>query len=363
MFCCFLLGPGLLGREYNDLNVLSDSETKQTRPVCIFSSLPANGHHLVNRCHTKYTKSRFHYYSNSVASFNFELLRLSGDSPNPGLESCTVCRKVVAKNHRAVSYSSCSQRIHIKCGGISAKEYKRLQASGNGSWICLPCLDEIKQLPFADVSEIDTSHSSCSDTKETLSENEDHNNTWTSFDTLVKTHRRNVKIGHINANSIAGFKLHKIKNWLMHGRFDILAISETKLDKTYPDSQFAIHSFRMCRSDRNIYGGGLMIFVQSDLCFTVTKELEDQYGIDTSNLRIEHIILKVKVARSWLTVMAIYRPPSNPKSQWKFELSRLFEVVTTFPNDVICVGDFNSNLLDPKDSGHLKNTTEKSKEF
>lgn len=98
-----------------------------------------------------------------------------------------------------------------------------------------------------------------------------------------------------------------------------------------------------------------MTFVRSDLCFTVTKELGDQNGIDTSNFRTEHIILKVKVAKSWLTVMAIYRPPSIPTSQWKFELNRLFEVVTTFPNDVISVGDFNSNLLDPKDSGHLNN--------
>ncbi|RMX51628.1 hypothetical protein pdam_00021448, partial [Pocillopora damicornis] len=102
----------------------------------------------------------------------------------------------------------------------------------------------------------------------------------------------------------------------MRGRFEI---------KTYPDSQFAIQGFRMCRLDRNIYGGGLMIFVRSDLCFTVTKELGDQNGIDTSNFRTEHIILKVKVAKSWLTVMVIYRPPSIPTSPLKFELSRLFE--------------------------------------
>lgn len=122
----------------------------------------------------------------------------------------------------------------------------------------------------------------------------------------------------------------------MRGRSDILAISETKLDKTYPDSQFAIQGFRVCRSDRNIYGGGLMIFVRSDLCFTVTKELGDQNGIDTSNFRTEHIILKVKVAKSWLTVKAIYRPPSIPTSQWKFELSRLFESSALETSIVIC---------------------------
>ena len=36
LLCCLLLGPGLLGREYNDLHVLSDSETEQMRPVSIF---------------------------------------------------------------------------------------------------------------------------------------------------------------------------------------------------------------------------------------------------------------------------------------------------------------------------------------
>ena len=36
LFRCFLLGPGFLGREYNDINVLSDSETEQMRPVCMF---------------------------------------------------------------------------------------------------------------------------------------------------------------------------------------------------------------------------------------------------------------------------------------------------------------------------------------
>ena len=57
LLCCLLLGPGLLGREYNDLNVLSVSETEQMRPVCMFlvSSIAANRRHLVNRCYTMHT--------------------------------------------------------------------------------------------------------------------------------------------------------------------------------------------------------------------------------------------------------------------------------------------------------------------
>ena len=125
LLCC-------LGREYNDLNVLSNSETEQMRPVCMFliSFIAANRRHLVNRCHTRYTKSRFHYWSNSTASVNFELLRLSGDiSPNPGPESCTVCIKVVAKNHRAVCCNELNEFISraVESHQKSKSDYRLLK--------------------------------------------------------------------------------------------------------------------------------------------------------------------------------------------------------------------------------------------
>ena len=53
---------------------------------------------------------------------------------------------------------------------------------------------------------------------------------------MLQQHCANVKIGHVNVNSIAGFKFHEIKTWLLDGRFDILVISETKIDSTFPDS-------------------------------------------------------------------------------------------------------------------------------
>ena len=44
---------------------------------------------------------------------------------------------------------------------------------------------------------------------------------------MLLKHRTNVKIGHINANFIAGVKFHENKTWLLDGRFDILVVSET----------------------------------------------------------------------------------------------------------------------------------------
>ena len=70
--------------------------------------------------------------------------------------------------------------------------------------------------------------------------------TWSE----ANNHRSNLKLGHINANSIGGFKFNEIKTWLQSGRLDVLKISETKVDATFPNSMFHVEGFRLCRCDR-----------------------------------------------------------------------------------------------------------------
>ena len=70
-----------------------------------------------------------------------------------------------------------------------------------------------------------------------------------------KQHRHNTKIGHINANSIAGFKFYEIRSWLMSGRFDIIMIiilllTETKIDATFSNSQSNVEGLRMYLVDQ-----------------------------------------------------------------------------------------------------------------
>ncbi len=207
-------------------------------------------------------------------------------------------------------------------------------------------LDQLRQLPFANVNNIDSSYSSCNtEGDQSFIEEQELIETWAHFDDMRKKHRANLKIGHINANGIAGFKFHEIKRWLLSGRLDILIISETKLDGTFPNSQFYVQGFRMSRKGRNIHDGGLMAFVRSDICFTLVKDLENLSAADRSRFKTESLILKVKVAKSWITIIGVYRPPSVPKSQWKMELNALFEAAATVTNDLIYVGDFNDLQL------------------
>ena len=82
---------------------------------------------------------------------------------------------------------------------------------------------------------------------------------------LLKT--KNVDrpiIGQLNINSIAP-KFEHLES-LIKGNVDLLMVSETKVDDTFPTEQFKIEGYsKPVRLDRNRHGGGLMIFSRDDL--------------------------------------------------------------------------------------------------
>ena len=129
----------------------------------------------------------------------------------------------------------------------------------------------------------------------------------------------------------------------MSGRFDILLITETKIDATLSNSHFNVEGFRMYRVDRNAHGGGMMIFIRNDICFHVVT----RFNIDMSSFRTESMLLKVKMNKSWFAIVGIYRPPNIRKSQWKLEVSATFEAVTTISKDTILLGDLNCDVMEP----------------
>ena len=47
--------------------------------------------------------------------------------------------------------------------------------------------------------------------------------------------------------------------------FDMLCIQETKIDNTFPNSQFHVNGYNIFRRDRKKGGGGVMIFVRDSI--------------------------------------------------------------------------------------------------
>ena len=75
---------------------------------------------------------------------------------------------------------------------------------------------------------------------------------------------KNIIIGQLNINSLRN-KFYDLAE-LIKGKLDILVITETKLDSTFPEKQFFIPGYKKpFRADRNKDGGGVIIFVREDI--------------------------------------------------------------------------------------------------
>ena len=114
----------------------------------------------------------------------------------------------------------------------------------------------------------------------------------------------NLSVAHINIRSLRN-KVEEVKVLLHVCRFDILAITETHLDRKTSNSQLEIDNYKIIRRDRdaNTIGGGCLFYIASHICSTRLTSLESS--------DIEAIWLKIMVNSSVFIIGTIYRPPSD----------------------------------------------------
>ena len=86
-----------------------------------------------------------------------------------------------------------------------------------------------------------------------------------------------LTIAHLNTNSLRNkfeFLISLIKD-----NIDVLMISETKLDESFPTSQFMINSFSApFRLDRNDKGDGIILYIREDIPSRVVSTESSQVG-------------------------------------------------------------------------------------
>ena len=92
-----------------------------------------------------------------------------------------------------------------------------------------------------------------------------------------------VIIGHLNINCLRNkFELQaqQIKD-----NIGILMISETKLDESFPTTEFFMNGFSFHRLDRNCNGGGIILYIWEDLpsnLFSIEKNLTEAFLVKIS---------------------------------------------------------------------------------
>ena len=88
-------------------------------------------------------------------------------------------------------------------------------------------------------------------------------------------------------------------------------MSESKLDSSFPDSQFSIPGYRRVRKDRNKNGGEILFYINEDIPFTVieSKQLPGNLEI----LTLEIILDNMKIL-----LMGLYEPLSFNEKDFCF---------------------------------------------
>ena len=104
-------------------------------------------------------------------------------------------------------------------------------------------------------------------------------------------------IGHLNINFIEN-KFEALAS-LVKDKLDIIMVSETKIDKSFPESQFIIVGYsKPFRRDRNSHGGGLLIYIRDDI---PCKEIRTQKLPDD----IEGIFIVINLRNNKCIIMGV----------------------------------------------------------
>ena len=145
-------------------------------------------------------------------------------------------------------------------------------------------------------------------------------------------------MAHINLNSIRN-KFEMLRE-LVQNRIDILLISETKINSSFPTSQFEIEGFsspyRKDRSQNGQNGGGILLYIRDHIA---SKRLNPRPLEDIECLCVEIKIYK----KSWL-IFGTYNPNKNLISNHTSMLGKSIDLLTPLYDNIVILGDFNSEV-------------------
>ena len=143
-------------------------------------------------------------------------------------------------------------------------------------------------------------------------------------------------IAHLNINFL-NTKFEHLQE-LVKENVDILLVSETKLDDTFPNGQFKIEGYdKPIRLDRTKNGGGILFFIRDDLPCTELKshKLSDY---------VEGIFIELTIRNSKWLIMGGYNPHKETISYFLSHVSKELDKLLPKYENLLLLGDFNSTM-------------------
>ena len=88
---------------------------------------------------------------------------------------------------------------------------------------------------------------------------------------------------------------------ILRNNLDILLISETKIDSSFPTAQFQIEGYTTYRLDRNTNGGGILLYIREDIPSTLLN----------SDMSIESFSIEINIRKKKWLLVCTYNPNKN----------------------------------------------------
>ena len=146
-----------------------------------------------------------------------------------------------------------------------------------------------------------------------------------------------IILGHLNINSIRK-KFECLKDIICHN-IDILLISETKLNNSFPEGQFCINGYHNpFRADRTDKGGGLLLFIKEHIpCRRLKVDLPPE---------VEAIVVEINLKkRKWLLIGS-YCPHKNMINNHLDNIGKHLNKLYVKYENIILMGDLNSEITE-----------------
>ncbi len=154
---------------------------------------------------------------------------------------------------------------------------------------------------------------------------------------------RGLHLLHLNIRSLLP-KITEIRLLSNSNKVGLFCFTETWLDDSIKDAEIEIENYFLIRRDRNRKGGGVCVYVRSDIGFN--------QRMDLNNDQIEAVWLNILLPKNKpILVGACYRPPDQTMFYEILEL--VCSKYTDFVNsEVIMIGDFNTDIRKTDLSGY-----------